>query len=134
MQLRLNGIKLNNEPKFIANKPTKHTHAITINNKHDGTPYLIPLSIRGIVSLFPTRKPTAKEYENADRIYALTQDEPEWDPTTNSYAMQEEAMMNSHGNIAQPRHNMRLCEIHLVMTPWSDDQTIDTHLGCAMSP
>ena len=101
MQMRVNRICLDKEPKFLVENPMQQTHAIAFDNKHDGTPYLIPLLIRGIVSLFPTRKPTIQEYERADCIYALTQEEPEWDPLTNTYKKQEEAMCNTAGKIIQ---------------------------------
>ena len=56
-------------PKFLARNATDKTHAIVIE---DGKSQecIIPLSLRGVTSYFPTRKPSQQEYEDhTDRTF-----------------------------------------------------------------
>ena len=54
MQCRMNGVLVNNVPKFLKDKPSNDDHAILIHDEKHGLTR-IPLSLRGIVSYFPTR-------------------------------------------------------------------------------
>jgi hypothetical protein len=58
----------------------------------------IPLSLKGIVSYFPSRKPTKEEFDKCSHI-ELTSDEPEWDPHNGTYSQGELAMTGDDGNI-----------------------------------
>ena len=89
---------MNDEPKFMALTPTDNHHTIVINGiDQDQQPINIPLSIRGVISYFPSRKPTREEYEGSDpdlRI-EMTIKEPEWDSRTTRFKYQEESMTDS---------------------------------------
>ena len=83
MQLRLNDVGVNEVPKFLTKDPTDETHVIVLPPTNAGEEkYLIPLSLDGVTSYFPTRKPTRDEYENAERCYQLTYGAPEWNPAS----------------------------------------------------
>jgi transposase len=96
MQLRMNDIRLNECPKFLADDPTDHTHALTIPTKDED--YLIPLSIHGVTSYFPTRKPTIQEFEEGHR-FELTYESPDWDPQDPALEEQEAAMTDRLGHV-----------------------------------
>lgn len=105
MQLRDNDLCVNDEPKFMVLTPTEGHNAIMIPSKEDDmdneTRLRIPLSINGVISYFPSRKPMRKEYEKADldMIVELTAEAPEWDPTMNRFQDQEAEMINSQGDL-----------------------------------
>ena len=101
MQLRMSGVMLNEEPKFLAKNPSMETHAISVKDEVDGSTFVIPLSLKGVTSYFPSRKPTLAEYQSSERIYALTQEEPEWEPSSTAFCQQEEAATNEHGNVVE---------------------------------
>ena len=97
MQLRLNDVRVDECPKFLAQEPTDKTHAIVINDGNEDE-FTIPLSLHGIMSYLPTRKPTLEEYNNhTGAVYELTADEPEWSPHSMDYAREEAEMMDSNG-------------------------------------
>ena len=63
MQLRLNDVVVNEVPRFLTEEVTDHTRSfLVIPIEDESTPYVIPLSVRGVTSTFPTRKPTVAEY------------------------------------------------------------------------
>ena len=80
-QLRLNDVSVNDEPKSMVPTPTDRHHAIRLNLAGNAE-LLIPLSLEGVVSYFPTRKPTQREYDDTpdDLCVDLTYDSPEWNP------------------------------------------------------
>ena len=80
MQLRDNDLRVNDEPKFMVPNPTEDHHAIYIPEVKGESPALrIPLSLHGVTSYFPTRKPTRDEYEKSELDYhlELTSESPE---------------------------------------------------------
>ena len=54
MQLRLNDVVINEQPKFLVDRPNEKDHAIIAEN------LLIPLELNGVTSFFPARKPTRR--------------------------------------------------------------------------
>jgi len=101
MQLRDNGIRVNDEPKHMVPNPTDEVHAITISLGNADEKLIIPLAYRGVTSYFPTRRPTAEEYENSDlsHRFELTAEDHEWDPDTKQFELQEAAMLDSNGRL-----------------------------------
>jgi hypothetical protein len=92
---------------------------------------IIPLELHGMVSCFPTFKPTQLEFETCDR-YELTYESPEYDPSATTFHEQEAGMMDSWGNIkvsgdCQP-YRRQVCplrqkeaEIKLLSSKYSDN-------------
>jgi hypothetical protein len=99
LQLRTNGVTVNETPKFVADHPTDQDHVILVPNPGDDE-LRIPLQIRGTTSTFPTRRPTAAEFAECRHV-ELTYDDPEWDPSTKSYEEQESAMTDSAGRLLE---------------------------------
>jgi hypothetical protein len=97
MQCRVNGVVIDECPKFMASNPTDSTHSITIQNDNRDLahPLIIPLQLEGVVSYFKFSKPTPEEYDDKDiPHYALTAKGPDWDPYDDSFARQEDGMLN----------------------------------------
>ena len=112
MQLRVNDIKVNDVPKFLSDEPTDQTHAIVIPVQ-DQDDVVIPLSIEGVTSYFPTRRPTPLEYETIKERYELTYDSPDWEQHSKIFLEQEEQMTNSRGelNDGPARRPTQLCSL-----------------------
>lgn len=91
MQVRLNDVKIFDTPRFLTEHPNELTHTIVIPMADSDAPYVIPLSLKGVSSSFPTRKPTQEEFDTLPHIL-LTSDEPEYDPHDPAFAENEEAL------------------------------------------
>jgi hypothetical protein len=98
MQLRLYDVIVNETQKFQSLNPTNLSHSISMigDNVEDGL--VIPLESHGVVSCFPTFKPTHLEFETCDR-YELTYEYPDYYPSAKTFHDQEDRMMESWGNI-----------------------------------
>jgi hypothetical protein len=98
MQMRLYDVIVNETPKFQSLKPTKLSQSISVRGDNVEDFLLIPLELHGVVSLFPTFKPTRLEFETCDR-HDLTYESPEYDPSATIFHDHESIMMDSWGNI-----------------------------------
>jgi hypothetical protein len=56
---------------------------------------VIPLDLFGVVSCFPTFKPSQEEFETCPR-YELTYESPVYDPTVTFFSEQEATMTDSY--------------------------------------
>ena len=99
MQVRMNNVQLDDNPKFLTEDPIHESHAISCEDIM-GALVNITLSLKGVTSYFPTRKPTKHEFENCPRI-ELTYLTPEWDPHSITFQEQEEALMDNKGKLHQ---------------------------------
>ena len=102
MQMRDNDIFVNDEPKHMVEDPSEYNHAITVPSVTvDDEPFRIPLSLDGVVSYFPTRKPTWDEYNGTpeERVIHMTASSPEWDPSSNRFSQEEDAMLDRDGRM-----------------------------------
>ena len=65
MQCRMNGVEINETPKFLLQHPTNSSHSIHIHSSDsDAQPLRIPLRLAGVVSYFNYSIPTREEYED----------------------------------------------------------------------
>ena len=87
-QMQLNDVMVNDIPKSLTDLPTERTHAIIVTDPETSDKLLIPLSIRGVTSTFPTRKLTQQEYDECIH-FDLTYDSPEYEPTNTCYERME---------------------------------------------
>ena len=58
--MRLAGLEVNEQPKFMTRNPTTKHHSVYFKDND----IILPLTIKGIVSFLPTRNPTQEEYLN----------------------------------------------------------------------
>ena len=133
MQMRDNDIRVNDEPKHMTNQPTEHHHALTVQME-DEESLIIPLSFKGTVSYFPTRKPTVEEYEATDpsMIIHLTQEELEWDPNDDKFETAEQSMLDHNYRLAEdyrPKYDRVISAIRGVY----GDMPVDEELSVALS-
>jgi hypothetical protein len=89
IQMWLNDMEVDDKPNFLTDKPTEHDHAICVVNHKTNEELVIPLMIRGVMSTFPTRKPTQDEYNTCTK-FELTYDSPEYEPTDDWYGTMED--------------------------------------------
>ena len=98
MQLRMNDIRVRDIPRFLIDtrgtEDDEH-HAITIPGNEETADYIIPLSLHGIISFFPTRKPSTHEFDTCTR-YELTYESPLWDPSSTDFLDQETNAQHAH--------------------------------------
>jgi hypothetical protein len=131
MQMRLHDVIVNETPKFQSLNPTKLSHSISVRGDNVEDVLLIPLELHGVVSCFPTFKPTQLEFETCDR-YELTYESPEYDPSATTFHDQESGTMDSWGNIkvsgdCHPKRRQvcslrqKEAEIKLISSKYSDN-------------
>ena len=74
MQIRDNDVLVNDQPKHMVLNPTEEHHCIFVPQTARQESLRIPLSIKGVISYFPTWKPSKEEYEFTaiDHILELT--------------------------------------------------------------
>ena len=97
----MNDATINILPKFLAANPTDQTHALTITDPNNPLqPVILPLTLRGVTLLLNVRTVTINESNSQDYLRLhLTSETLTWDPTTNLYEQQENAMMDYSSNI-----------------------------------
>ena len=88
MQLRMHGTVMNDKPKFLLRDLTDDDHCFILQNETLDDLLRIPLTIKGVSSVFPSRKTTQMEYEKSDHFIA-TSNAPVWDPRDNMFGSQE---------------------------------------------
>jgi hypothetical protein len=98
MQLRLHDVIVNETPKFQSLNLTNLSHSISVRGDNVDGILVIPLELHGVVSCFPTFKPTQLEFETCDR-YELMYESPEYDQSAKIFHNQEAGMMKSWGNL-----------------------------------
>jgi hypothetical protein len=92
---------INNLPNFLVANPTDQTHALTINDPDNPLqPVILLLTLRGVTLLLNVRTVTMDEFNSQyyPRLH-LTSETLTWDPMTDLYEQQENAMMNYSGKI-----------------------------------
>jgi hypothetical protein len=107
--MREAGLYVNECAKRHCESPTIDEHCIY----DEETKLRIHLGLRGIFSVFPTRPLTAEEILNCDAydVVFLTPDSDEWNPNNEQFAEEEEACLDSEGNITEP---VRMPGHHLI--------------------
>ena len=108
--IREAGHVLDECPKFQASAPSIQNNSIYIKEFD----LRIHLNLINTFSYFQTRKPTAEELEGCDKIF-ITPDSTSWEPHSEHYSSNEEAMMNIDGEIIpQDERVVSLVEDHEV--------------------
>ena len=92
--MRLNGLIVDECPKFLANQPTLNNHSITFPEQSIQLPFMMD----GTISYLPTRKPDDKELQTCQHLH-LTPDMPDWNPHTEIYKDQEDSMLDYKGDL-----------------------------------
>ena len=82
--------------------PTVDDHAIYFKEGN----FRIPLSLRGIFSCFPSRKPSLDSMLNNDNVYLLTP--AQCNTHSSAYAENEAKMLDWQGEIISPQHRRQI--------------------------
>jgi hypothetical protein len=106
---------VNDTPKFQFLNITNPSHSIIIRGDNVDDVLVIPLELHGVVSCFPTFKPTQQKFGTCDR-YELTYESPDYDPSAKTFHDQEAGMMDSWVNIKvsgefHPKRR-QVCSLH----------------------
>jgi hypothetical protein len=73
----------------------------------------LPLSLDGVISYLPVRKPSAEEFRNFHKLN-LTYESPIWDPYSTDFSRQEEKFTDSKGALVT--RNSAHANIQIVTT------------------
>ena len=93
--MRLAGLELNEQPKFMTRNPTTKHHSVSFNEND----IRLPLAIKCILSFLLNRKPTQEEYLKIRTRLELTPPFTKWDSQNPSYGISENCMLDHDGNI-----------------------------------
>ena len=96
MQLRHNGVLVNDCPRHCMTEPDETDHTLILP---DGT--VIPLKLDGVTSFFLTRTPSQFELEEYPdgKYLELTAAYPEWDPTSDLFEILEGRLTDFDGTL-----------------------------------
>ncbi len=126
MQCHVNDMIVNNLPKFLAADPTDQMHALILTDPNNPLqPVILSLILRGVTLLLNVRSTTIDEFNSHDHLRLhLTSETLTWDPTTDLYEKQENAMMYYSGNIVRDEAmrgpNLILNELQSLTTDLAD--------------
>jgi hypothetical protein len=102
-QVRVNQIVINEAP-LMSFPPTaeipKNAHSIIIEDHN----FIIPLHLNGIMSYFPTRRPTKDELEHPEKFphVIMTYDSPIWDPYDTEFSRIEQKCQDQSDSTLTP--------------------------------
>jgi hypothetical protein len=140
MQMRLNGVVVNETPRFQCETPDEFSHSVVVMNVNGDETITIPLFLKGVTSCMTTRKPTQWEFENCDH-FELTAEHPVYDPHCESYASQESDMTDANGQLRtiqkapHPRRR-QICsvarEVSVIKARYSDTDAKLQHINEAL--
>ena len=104
MQHCVNGVVIDEVPKFLAPVPSETTHAKQIANPFDAThPIINPLKLNRVTSYFEVKKSTQEEYqdENILKVELMAKVAP-WDLSSPEYSHQEQSTFHYRGQCVSP--------------------------------
>ena len=95
IMMRLNGLLVDEFPKFLCPNPTIENHSIFFPTENTR----LPLALHDTNSYISTRRPKLMSEVNEHIKLVLTSEKPDWDPSSPIYAQQEIALTNWKGEI-----------------------------------
>jgi hypothetical protein len=110
-------------PKIQLDDPSEEDNAITFPE----TGFRIPLSLWGVFSYFPTTKPTKDDLVDPDEVYLLPL--TRWNPHTDAYTKNEEALMDWEGSVKPPSER----EVRIVLDDVPEDEDMMSSLWLSPS-
>ena len=126
MQVRMNGITVNDFPRFLANQPAEETHEIVASDEY-GDRVVIPFVLKGVSSYLPVHSLSEDEWNShsCPRV-TLTNQHLHWDPNAPAYEDQENATTDYRVKVVRSDSAVRgpLMAINQVTASTCDD-TVD---------
>ena len=87
MSFRMNGVEINETPKFLLENPTYSIHAIIVEKPEGGGLLVFPILINGVKSYFTCQNLKISEYKDRDLpIIDFSVESPDWDTLYQDYA------------------------------------------------
>ena len=77
--MREDGLEVRDVPKFQCMDPSVEDHAIVTTDKS-----MIPLSLRGVFSYFPTSKPSDQDMQTLKYVHLITPER--WNPYSDMHS------------------------------------------------
>ena len=107
MQLRANGVKVNDCPRMYCDNPDDKSHAIVATDEY-GEDLILPFFLKGVTSYLSVEPLPLEEFEahESPRV-ELTSQHLTWAPNSKVFEDQENAMVDHQGNVLQPRSKQR---------------------------
>ena len=93
--MRLNGLLVDECPKFLCQNPTIETHSIFLPTENTQ----LPIALCGTTSYISTRRQKVMSEVNEHTNLLLTSENSDWDHRSPIYDQQESAMTNWKGEI-----------------------------------
>ena len=122
IMMPLNGLLMDEFPKFVCPNHTIETHYIFFFTENTQ----LPLALYGTTSYISTRRPNGMSEFNEHTNLVLTSENPVWDPSSSIYAQQESAMTNLNGEIItrkKPNQEVLSIKVPLLPRPKTNTQT-----------
>ena len=95
-------VNVNEVPKIHHESPTEGHHSIYFKGPH----LRVTLSLKGVFSCFPTRRPTPQELEDESILVVLVTP-AKWEPSDDTYSKNESLMTDAQGGIVMPHYQPR---------------------------
>ena len=95
IMMHLNGLLVDEFPKFLCPNPTIENHSIVFSTYNTR----LPLALYGTTSYISTISPKGVSEVNEHINLLLTSENPDWDPSSPIYTQQESTMENCKGEI-----------------------------------
>ena len=138
MQCRVNGVTINECPKFLLDSPDRRSHAIIVTDPDDNSDLILPLFLKGVTSFLPVQKPSIRDWDY--QLYAridLTSETLDWNPASTRYQEQEEAMTDYRGQVtarepASDDDALFVCSMTSTMLMPSIDLVSDDNFASAL--
>ena len=134
MQCCANSVVINECPQMYCHEPTQESHAIVAMDEN-GASVVLPFFLRGVTSHLNVMLLTRDKFEHhgCTRIELRSRDLT-WDPSTDIYEDQENAMMDFQGDIVRPRtiyrgHLMVINSVTVSTCLDADDVMSDENFG-----
>ena len=130
-QLRMNDLRVNDEPKMMVPNPTQYHHAIAVKTPDSNEArdeLLIPLFLSGVFSYFPASRPTEQEWLDAAEhsVINLTAAEPVWDPPTLGLEEQEASLVDDDGHVKRDTQYWDQQRVSRMIAAISKEQVLET--------
>jgi len=91
-------------PKFLLNDPTSGDHSVGFPLNDGDDELTMHQSLEGVSSGFESIKPTVQQFESAMEgvdLHSLTDQDVEWDPSTDDFSKREESVFGCQGNVCE---------------------------------
>ena len=107
MQVRANGVTLNECPRMYCSEPSAEDHAVVALDE-DGERVIMPLFLKGVTSVLETCPVTLEEFDHhvCPKI-ELTAANLTWDPSSTVYEDQENYYLDYKGDLTRPGAHKR---------------------------